>query len=205
MPTFGYSDRINHAFAFTAKYYGANAPSGREMGYVAHPSNVAVILARYGCDEATIVAGILHLVLEEAPADDVSMLEEKIDTKFGPVVLALAKDAVEPKYDPRGRERPWRACKQDYLANLALAEPAALDICVADEIHSCGSTMTTVRRLGREYLRTVTRASFDQTVWWHRSMIEMLESREDWPDKEMLADLRLLSVELERSFTQGER
>ena len=28
----GYSDRINHAFAFAAKYYGAVAPDGRRDG-----------------------------------------------------------------------------------------------------------------------------------------------------------------------------
>ena len=61
----GYSDRINHAFAFAAKYHGAMAPPGAGMDYVAHPANVAIILARYGCEQATIVAGILHHVLEE--------------------------------------------------------------------------------------------------------------------------------------------
>src|ERR1051325_6248522 len=56
----GYSDRINHAFAFAAKYYGAVAPAGAGMDYLAHPANVAVILAREDCDHITIVFGILH-------------------------------------------------------------------------------------------------------------------------------------------------
>jgi len=33
----GYSDRINHAFAFAAKYHGAVAPVGAGMDYLAHP------------------------------------------------------------------------------------------------------------------------------------------------------------------------
>src|ERR671938_498226 len=96
----GYSDRINHAFAFAAKYYGAVAPARR-------------------------------------PA-----LERKIADKFGPVALAIAKDALEPKYDFRGAERSWQASKQEYLGQLAAADPRALDICVADELHACGSTIT---------------------------------------------------------------
>jgi (p)ppGpp synthase/HD superfamily hydrolase len=200
----GYSDRINHAFAFAAKYHGAVAPPGAGMDYLAHPSNVAVILARYGCEQATIVAGILHHVLEEAGPDQWPVLEHKITDKFGPVVLAIARDAVEPKYDRRGAERSWQSCKQEYLTLLALAEPRALDIIVADELHACGSTITALRRLGVEYVRTVSRAASDQTIWWYRSMLEILESRSEWPRREMLSELRVLSTDLVRSLRSSE-
>ena len=200
----GYSDRINHAFAFAAKYHGAMAPPGAGMDYVAHPANVAVILARYGCEQATIVAGILHHVLEETTADHREVLEQKISDKFGPVVLAIARDAVEPKLDRRGAERSWQSCKQEYLTLLAMAEPRALDIIVADELHACGSTITALRRLGLEYLRTVSRAGSDQTIWWYRSMLEILESRSEWPRREMLSELRVLSTDLVRSLRSSE-
>jgi (p)ppGpp synthase/HD superfamily hydrolase len=200
----GYSDRISHAFAFAAKYHGAVAPVGSGMDYIAHPANVAIILARYGCDQITIVGGIVHHVLEDAAPEKRPELERKIADKFGPVALAVAKDALEPKYDRRGFERPWQACKQEYLSQLAVAEPRALDICVADEIHACGSTVTALRRLGVEYLRTVSRAGSDQTIWWYRSMLEILSSRPDWPQREMLAELRLMSADLVRSLRQRE-
>ena len=200
----GYSDRINHAFAFAAKYHGAVAPPGAGMDYVAHPANVAVILARYGCEQATIVAGILHHVLEETTAEHRAVLEQKISDKFGPVVLAIARDAVEPKLDRRGAERSWQSCKQEYLTLLAMAEPRALDIIVADELHACGSTITALRRLGLEYLRTVSRAGSDQTIWWYRSMLEILDSRSEWLRREMLSELRVLSTDLVRSLRSSE-
>jgi (p)ppGpp synthase/HD superfamily hydrolase len=200
----GYSDRINHAFAFAAKYYGAVAPAGAGMDYLAHPANVAIILARYDCDQITIVAGILHHVLEEAVPDKRSVLERKILDKFGPVVLAVTRDALEPKFDRRGGERAWQARKQEYLAQLAIAEPRALDICVADEIHACGSTLTALRRLGVEYLRTISRAGSEQTIWWYRSMLEILASRTDWPQRDMMTELRLMSADLVRSLRQRE-
>lgn len=200
----GYSDRINHALAFAAKYYGALAPAGSGMDYLAHPANVAVILARYGCEQLTIVAGILHHVLEEAVPDRHPWLEQKIGEKFGPVVLAVAKDAIEPKYDRRGGERSWQSCKQQYLSQLSSAEPRALDICVADEIHACGSTLTTMRRLGVEYLQTVSRAGSEQTIWWYRSMLEVLDCRPDWPRREMASELRQMSADLVRGLRRGE-
>jgi (p)ppGpp synthase/HD superfamily hydrolase len=200
----GYSDRINHAFAFAAKYYGATAPVGAGMDYLAHPANVAIILARYGCDQVTIVGGILHHVLEEAAVERRPTLERKIGEKFGPVALAIARDALEPKYDRRGAERPWQPCKQEYLTQLATADPRALDVCVADEIHTCGSTITALRRLGVEYLRTLSRAGSEQTIWWYRSMLEILDSRADWPRREMLSELRLLSTGLVRGLRLSE-
>jgi (p)ppGpp synthase/HD superfamily hydrolase len=200
----GYSDRINHAFAFAAKYYNALAPVGGGMDYLAHPANVAIILARYGCEQVTIVAGILHHVLEESPPDRWPVLEHKISEKFGPVALAVAKDALEPKFDRRGSERAWQPCKQEYLSQLATAEPRALDIIVADELHACGSTITALRRLGVEYLRTVSSAASDQTIWWYRSMLEILESRSEWPRREMLSELRVLSTDLVRSLRSSE-
>jgi (p)ppGpp synthase/HD superfamily hydrolase len=200
----GYSDRINHAFAFAAKYYNVLAPAGAGVDYLAHPANVAIILARYGCEQVTIVAGILHHVLEESPPDRWPVLEQKIGDKFGPVVLAVAKDAIEPKFDRRGMERPWQPCKQEYLTQLAIAEPRAVDIIVADELHACGSTMTALRRLGVEYLRTVSRAGSDQTIWWYRSLLEILAARSDWPRREMLAELRAMSADMVRSLRQSE-
>ena len=199
----GYSDRINHAFAFAAKYYNALAPAGARMDFLAHPANVAVILTRYGCEQVTIVAGILHHVLEESPPDRWPVLEQKIADKFGPVALGIAKDAIEPKYDWRG-ERAWQPCKQEYLTQLAIAEPRALDIIVADELHACGSTITALRRLGMEYLTTVSRAGSEQTIWWYRSLLEILTARSDWPRREMLAELRLMSADIVRGLRQSE-
>jgi len=200
----GYSDRISHAFAFAAKHYVAAAPAGAGMDYLAHPANVAIILARYGCEEVTIVSGILHHVLEETRPDRRPALEQKISGKFGPVALAVARDALEPKLDRWGGYRPWQACKQEYLGQLAIAEPRALDICVADEIHACGSTSASLRRLGLEYLRTVSRAGSEQTVWWYRSMIEIVSARSDWPRRAMLGELRVMSADLVRSLRENE-
>jgi (p)ppGpp synthase/HD superfamily hydrolase len=199
----GYSDRIHHAFSFAAKHYAPRAPSAGAAEYIAHPGNLAVILSRYGADLATIEAGVLHLVLEECGEHRTS-LERKIGAKFGPVVLAIARDAAEPRYDERGTERPWRAVKLDMLAHLATAEPRAIDICVADEIHASGVTLTAVRRLGSEYVRTVASATSAQTIWWYRSFLEVLESRADWPRTAMLEELRMLSADLVRALRAHE-
>jgi (p)ppGpp synthase/HD superfamily hydrolase len=200
----GYSDRINHALAFAAKHRGLAASTGTDTGSLAQPANLAIILTRYGCDHVTIEAGILHHVLEESHPNQRATMEQKIGDKFGPVVLAIARDAAEPKYDRFGRERAWEAYKRDHLAQVASAEPRAVDICVGDEIHRCGSTLAALRRLGVEYLRTVSRAGSTEAVWWYCSLLEVLEARPEWSRREMLGELRILSTDLVRSLRHNE-
>ena len=94
--TRGYSDRINHAFAFAAKYHGAMAPPGAGMDYVAHPANVAIILARYGCEQATIVAGILLVVLDANPTNDVvSAIHDAARALVGPFDGMFTLDSAD--------------------------------------------------------------------------------------------------------------
>lgn len=200
----GYSDRIHHAFAFAAKHYVPRAPATGSADFIAHPGNLAVILSRYSADQPTVVAGVLHLVLEETRPEHRPGMEQNIGIKFGSVVLAIARDAVETRFDARGTELPWRAVKHGYLAHLGVAEPRAVDICVADEIHSAGLTLTTLRRLGAEYVRTVSSASSEQTIWWYRSLLELLEERSDWQRPEMLAELRALSTDVVRALRAHE-
>src|SRR4051812_45461389 len=85
----GYSDVINHAFAFAAKHHDQQVRKGTKLPYLTHPANVAVILTRYARDESTVVAGILHDVVEDCVRDGYTpeMLEQRIGDKFGPEVL----------------------------------------------------------------------------------------------------------------------
>ena len=192
----GYSDRINHALAFAAKYYGTVEGPGRTMDFLAHPANIAIILTRYGCEDLTVVAGILHRVLEETAPPARREIEAKILEKFGPVVLATACEVLEPRHDALGRLRSWRACKREYLIQIADAEPRGLDICAADELHTCAAAIRTVRRLGVEYLHADADASPADTVWWFGAIADHLESRREWRNRAMLEELRGMIGEL---------
>jgi (p)ppGpp synthase/HD superfamily hydrolase len=192
----GYSDRINHALAFAAKYYGTVEGPERTMDYLAHPANIAIILARYGCEDLTVVAGILHRVLEETPPAGRAEMEAKVLEKFGPVVLATAREVLEPRHDALGRLRSWRACKREYLIRIADAEPRGLDICAADELHNCAAAIRTVRRLGTEYLHADPDASPSDTLWWFGAITAHLSSRREWRHRGMLDELEAMSREL---------
>ncbi len=152
----GYSDRINHAFAFAAKHHDQQVRKGTRLPYLTHPANVAIILTRYGCSEDTIVAGILHDVIEDCVRDGWTreMLEERIGRKFGASVLETVLAVTHRRVDDDGVELSHEDRKSDYLDRLALAGEDALWVCAADKVHNANSILSDLRR-----------TSFPETVW----------------------------------------
>lgn len=144
----GYSDAINHALAFAAKHHDRQVRKGTKLPYLTHPANVAIILARYDQDEETIIAGILHDVIEDCVVEGLSRdaLEERIGSKFGQPVLEAVLSVTYRKYDDEGVELSAEERKEDYLARLANAGPRALWVCAADKIHNASSILADLRR-----------------------------------------------------------
>lgn len=199
----GYSDRINHAFAFAAKHYAPRAPAHAPMPFLAHPSNVAVILARHGADETTIVAGILHHVLEAVPDGDRDPLVQKIGEKFGAVVRGVACDALCPAVDGRGDPVAWRVRKRAVLAGVLLMDPRALDIRVADEIHELGTATALVERLGSEYLGSHGLGSAPELGAWLGDLASALDRRLDWPGRSLREELAMLATRFRTAMGRG--
>jgi len=156
MSVTGYSDRINHAFAFAAKHHDQQVRKGTRLPYLTHPANVAIILTRYGRDEETVVAGILHDVIEGCVREGWSQekLEERIGSKFGNSVLSTTLSVAERRLDDDGVELSHDERKADYLSRLSLASEDALWVCSAHNLHNIGSILSDVRR-----------TAFPETVW----------------------------------------
>lgn len=197
----GYSDDINHAFAFAAKYRAPYAPVESAMSFLAHPANVAVILARHAADEVTLVAGILHHVLEVTPRQRQVEIGDMIEDKFGVAVLLLAREASEPADDGRGASGNWIHRKRELLNHLLVMTPRALDICCADEIHQCGTALAIVERLGIEYLAPNGLPATSAELCCYDDIFAALDRRHDWHTRGMKAELHGLKTRLEAALT----
>jgi (p)ppGpp synthase/HD superfamily hydrolase len=152
----GYSDRINHAFAFAAKHHDRQVRKGTALPYLTHPANVAVILTRYGQDEDTVIAGILHDVVEDCVRENYTaeMLQQRIGDKFGATVLETVLAVTNRREGDEGVEMSSAEQKEDYLARLADASERARWVCAADKIHN-----------GSSILADLKRSSFPETIW----------------------------------------
>ena len=177
MTVAGYSDAINHALAFAAKHHDRQVRKGTKLPYLTHPANVAIILTRYGRGNDTVVAGILHDVIEDCVRDGYTreMLEQRIGDKFGAKVLDTVLAITYRRHDDEGVELSGDERKTDYLERLTAASEEARWVCAADKIHNASSTVADLRR-------TVD----PQTVWnrfgggktgaarWYRQVYERL-------------------------------
>jgi len=144
----GYSDRINHALAFAAKHHDQQVRKGTRLPYVTHAANVAIILTRYGQDESTVVAGILHDVVEDCVRDGwtYAMLESRIGEKFGTEVLATSLAVTKRRLDDDGNEMDRDQRQDDYLGRLVAADAPARWVCAAARVHDGNSILADLRR-----------------------------------------------------------
>ena len=175
--TRGYSDRINHAFAFAAKHHDQQVRRGTRLPYLTHPANVAVILTRYGRDEDTVIAGILHDVVEDCIriGFTTEMLKSRIGEKFGDPVLEIVIAVTEARIDSDGAELTPEERKVESLDRLAEAGESARWVCAADKIHTGGSLLADLNRT--EYPETVwgrLRTGREGTARWYRQVYERL-------------------------------
>lgn len=198
--TRGYSDRINHAFAFAAKHHDRQVRKGTRLPYLTHPANVAVVLTRYDQDEDTIVAGILHDVIEDCVRDGYSrdMLEQRIGDKFGAEVLETVLAVTHRQVDEEGIELSSEERKDDYLARLAAASERARWVCAADKIHNGSSILADLNRtLDPDTVWSRFNVGRTGTVRWYRRVHERL--REVGFSAPIMDELREVAESLEKA------
>lgn len=200
-----YSDRIHHALAFAAKHYPDRISRYDGQSGLIRASNVAVILARHRADELTITTSILKHLVDACPHTRLESLAREILAKFGAAVAQAVQSAAEPRFDVLGRERTWKACRLEYLTRLSIAPPAALDVCVADEIHRLGSALVSIRRLGAEYLESSGVPSPADTIWWIEVFGDTVGLNSRWRHPDLLAEFRRLASEVRLRLDESGR
>jgi GTP pyrophosphokinase len=115
-------DFSSRAHAAQKRFSGAN--------YFTHPAEVAYSLARIGMDPPTIVAGLLHDVVEDA-----GVAEETITREFGLEVLSLVQGVTKLgtlKY--RGMERHTESLRKLFAATAQ--DIRVLIIKLMDRLHN---------------------------------------------------------------------
>ncbi|HEU4722482.1 MAG TPA: HD domain-containing protein [Gemmatimonadaceae bacterium] len=200
----GYSDRINHAFAFAAKHHDRQVRRGTRLPYLTHPANVAVILTRYGQDEQTVVSGILHDVVEDCVRDGYTRatLEQRMGDKFGPDVLDTVLAVTQRQVDEEGIELSSEERKDDYLARLAAASERARWVCAADKIHNGSTILADLKRtLDPDTVWSRFNAGRSGTVRWYRRVHDRLQ--ELGFTAPIMDELREVAEELERVASAG--
>jgi len=134
--------------------------------YFAHAAAVALILARAGfTDESLLAAAVLHDVVE-----DTGVTLDRLAASFPPEVVAAVAALSETKTDGRGQLRPWEDRKAEHLRAIAEAPFPARAIALADKLHNL-ETLAGDLASGAVTLRAF-RAPPGRLLWYFASMIE---------------------------------
>ena len=152
---FAYSDRINHAFAYAAVHHKDQVRKGSRVPYITHLANVALILSRYGCDDDTIIAGILHDVVEDCKEHSREAHCRGIRAKFGESVLSDVLAVTKPEVDEAGKPLSNLEKKSGYIAQVTTGSRRAMWVCAADKLHNASCIISDLSRSGGD----------DTTVW----------------------------------------
>jgi len=175
----GYSDRINHALAFAAKHHDRQVRKGTRLPYLPHPANVAIVLTRYGRDEDTIIAGILHDVIEDCVRENYTrdMLGQRIGDKFGMNVLDTVLAVTQRSIDDSGTDLSSEERRDDYLERLEQASESARWVCAADKLHNAGTLVADLKRtIDPATIWGRFSAGRDGTVRWYRRVFDRLRA-----------------------------
>ena len=104
-----YTPKIKAAVRFAVKthdVYQKQKRKGKDVAYIEHPLNVALILAMAGASEDLIVAGILHDTIEDSvPAKKVT--KEMLTERFGRNAAELVNGVTE-----QDKSLPWEIRKE---------------------------------------------------------------------------------------------
>lgn len=130
---------IRYAYYLAEK---AHAGQTRQSGepYIQHPLEVARILVGLGMDDETIIAGLLHDVVE-----DTSIAPEEIEAKFGPEIRNMVEGVTKLSFKPQeGMTAKQKAAAEttraaESLRKMLLAMARDLRVMViklADRLHN---------------------------------------------------------------------
>lgn len=152
--------------------------------YVAHPLEVAIILAQNGADESTIAAGVLHDTIE-----DTTMNTDQLQAQFGDEIATIVAGCTEPD-----KRASWQTRKEwaiDHLRQKATRKMRMV-IC-ADKLSNIRSIERNLKVAGKGVWDQF-HAPYQRQKWYYQSMLEGLSDLAD------LAMYQELSAAIARVF-----
>lgn len=174
--------KINKAITLAAQLHFDKFRKGTEdkpIPYIVHPFSVAMITARYTQDEDTIVAALLHDVLEDVRKEKYS--DKDLIGDFGQKIYNIIKEDSETKDASITREEElttWVTRKTETISHLKGHTQASLIVCAADKIHNLQSLVAGLKKHGKGYYKNFNapEPKRDQYIWYFGGILKELKA-----------------------------
>ncbi len=167
-----YSPTVERALRVAELAHRKDTRKGGETPYFLHPVHAALIAARAGADEDTLVATLLHDVVEDCP----DWSAERLQSEFGPRVSSIVAEVTENK------SLTWEERKQAAIDHVPHLSPEALMVKAADKLHNLSSLLEDLRAADdpAQVWSAFTRGP-EQTLAISQALVSALAPRLDEP------------------------
>ena len=162
------SKRFSDALVFATALHGDQVRKVSGTPYVSHLLRVAGIVLEHGANEDEAIAALLHDAIEDQGGADA---RRQILDRFGDTVARIVDGLSDTDRMPKP---PWRARKQAYIAHLETASESVRLVSAADKLDNARSLLESYREHG-ESLWGNFKGGRDGTLWYHRSVVEVLK------------------------------
>lgn len=154
---------IERAIEVATVAHKGQCRKGTDIPYIMHPFAVGMMLAKAGCDDEVVAAGILHDTVE-----DTDLTSDDIRNQFGHHVADLVAGASEPN-----KQASWEERKKHTLEYLKTAPLDVRMVSCADKLHNLRSVVRDYRNQA-EALWGVFNRGKEQQLWYYTSLAESL-------------------------------
>lgn len=173
-----YSERIERAIRLTLHAHaGQIRKADPQVPYATHPLHVAIMVQEVGGEEDSVIAALLHDLLEDTDVTPEDLVEE-----FGPRVSTIVQEVSEDK------SLPWRDRKARMVERLQSASPEACMVAAADKIHNLETLIDAHDRFGPSVWHAF-RGKPEETMRFNADVLQALRGR--------------IPAEMEAAFTRA--
>lgn len=131
-----------------------------------HSITVGFMLKNIGCDEETVLTGLLHDIIEDT-AYDYEYLKNNYGEKVADNVLAISEDMTI---------KDWRQRKIAFIENLSTKNENIILVEVADKLHNLLSDYDLWKEEGNKALATLS-TSYEDNKWYYLEMKKVFNAR----------------------------
>lgn len=160
-------EKVFEAIEFAALAHHGQLRKGSGVPYIIHPIFVMQKLIECKCSQDTIIAGLLHDVIE-----DTSYTADDIKSRFGDKVLKLVEFASEPD-----KSASWQVRKNHTMKVLKdCNDIEALSVVCADKLHNIITMKNDYNKIGEE-LWSRYNAPKEKQKWYYQSLANIFAKK----------------------------
>lgn len=164
-----FTPKIGQAINKAAYAHRHQTRKGTDVPYIIHPVSVMLIASQATTDEDTLIACLLHDILEDVPEE---YSKQQMLRDFGENVVTIVEGVTKDSSLPE-----WQARQEAYLKRLTEQAPdESIIVSCADKIHNLTATLRDHEEIGDAVWQRFNAGKSNQ-LWWYKAILHVTTKR----------------------------